>query len=165
MSAANSPNYFYANSLLSDNASEEGLTNFLTVKDTDQVNLIDKFDISSVNFLEVYFQKCQNETSLSPCASFEQIDAYIGNHTIVMGTFTNFVEYDDVEPGVGPIKRIYSTFSTDFPGNGNLQSLIQLNRFSFIEHQVSLEDSHLQIMTEAVEFKMLNIDETSKITA
>ena len=110
MSAANSPNYFSANTLLSDNASEKGLTNFLTVEDPDLVNLIDKYDISSVNFLEIYFQKCQNETSLSPCASLEQIDQKIVDYTILLGSLTNFIQYDEMEPGVGPIKRIYSTF-------------------------------------------------------
>ena len=67
-----------------------------------------------------------------------------------------------MEPGVGPIKRISSTvdvFNVNSIDLNGFQSIF----FSFIEHQVSLENSLFQIMTEPVEFKMLNIDKNSKL--
>ena len=47
------------------------------------------------------------------CASDEEIDQRIGKYEILLSSLINFVEYEDVEPGVGPVKRISTTVSYD----------------------------------------------------
>ena len=133
----------------------------MTIKDPEQANLRDSHDSSGANQLEINFSKCRNETSSQPCASEEEIDSKIRGYTIMLKTLTNFVEYDDVDPGVGPIKRIATTLEL-MPTEKLELGGFQENIFSFIEHQVSLEDSLWQIMTEPVEFSLLNIDKTSR---
>ena len=51
----------------------------------------------------------------------------------MLKTLTNFVEYDDVDPGVGPIKRIATTLEL-MPTEKLELGGFQENIFSFIEH-------------------------------
>lgn len=72
----------------------------------------------------------------------------------------NFIDYDNVEPGVGPVKRMARTvesrpFDTKTP---------KIHFYSLIEHQIALEDSLIQIMTEPAEFSLLNLDLNSYLT-
>ena len=88
---------------------EKGETNYLTIKDPEKVILRDNLNSLAIQSLELKFQKCQNETSSVICASEDEIEKKIQSLTLVLGSLTNFVAYDEVEPGVGPIKRIART--------------------------------------------------------
>ena len=118
----------------------------LTFKDPDQINLRDGHDSLEVNQLEIYLSKCRNETSPIPCASEQEIDSKINEHSIFLRSLTNFIDYEEVEPGVGPVGRI--PFTVELMHTDKLDLLyFQEHVFSFIEHQIQLEDSLWQIMT------------------
>ena len=51
----NNQDYFYENSIHSDQMNEKGETNFLTIKDPNKVVLRDNIDSSAVNWLEFTF--------------------------------------------------------------------------------------------------------------
>ena len=79
-----------------------------------------------------------------------------------MLTSNNYVDYNEVDPFEGPIKH-----ASNFVDNIELQQHLdqgktKVRRFSFIEHQITLQDSLLQIMDSPEEFSLLNIDITSK---
>ena len=79
-----------------------------------------------------------------------------------MLTSNNYVDYNEVDPFVGPIKH-----ASNFVDNIELQQHLdqgktQIMRFSFIEHQITLQDSLVQIMDSPEEFSLLNVDSTSK---
>ena len=58
ISKVNHPDYFYDNSIHSDQMNENGETSFLTIKNSDKVLLRDSVDSSAVNSLQVLFFKC-----------------------------------------------------------------------------------------------------------
>lgn len=83
-------------------------------------------------------------------------------YSIAVLTSINFVDFGDVEPFKGPIKH-----AMQWVEQRNVQTTqkiiggiptIPIIRYSFVEHEVSLEDSWVQLMTEPVEFSMLNLD-------
>ena len=80
----------------------------------------------------------------------------------MLRSLTNFIDYEDVEPGVGPVRRIPFTVEYLHADKLDLFNFVE-HVYSFIEHQIQLEDSLWQIMTKPVEFSMLNIDKTSRI--
>jgi hypothetical protein len=57
--------------------------------------------------------KCSNKTQSVECATESEIDQKIRKYTVMTVSLINFIEYEDVVPGVGPIKRIAKTFSLD----------------------------------------------------
>lgn len=49
-------------------------------------------------------------------------------------SLTNFIDYENIEPGIGPIRRINQIFE-----QRNLKkSQRQIAKFSFVEHKVEL---------------------------
>ena len=155
------PDYFYKNSPHDDTADDDGFTPLYTVKNPELVNLRDNYDSSAMESLRVKFKRCINETdSTTICASDSEIDAEIGRHNVLLTSLINFVEYEDVEPGIGPIKRISGSV---FYGPLQTDSDVYTKRiYSFKEHQIALQDSPFQIMIEPVEFSMLNLETDGK---
>ena len=71
-----------------------------------------------------------------------------------MMTLQNFIDYENVDPGVGPVERMSRTIELR-----PFDLLVpKVHFYSFIEHQISLEDSLIQILTEPEEFSLLNLD-------
>ena len=99
------------------------------------------------------------------CADFGKNDEllieYLAQHNFAVLTAYNFVDYDEVDPFKGPIKH-----ASNIVDSIDLQQLdlstMKLLSYSFIEHQITLQDSLMQIMDSPEEFSILNIDKTSK---
>ena len=89
------------------------MTRFLTIKDPQLVNLKDSVDSSAAENLYVELRQCINETQTIICASEQEIKERISSRILMISSLTNFVEYDEVEPGVGPIKSISRTVAID----------------------------------------------------
>ena len=106
--------------------------------------------------LRIDLRRCINETQSIPCASNREIEDKIGKMNLQISSLINFVEYEEVEPGVGPIKRISKTIKIDKLNQDF--AIAKAAVYSFIEHKVSLEDNLFQIMTDSVEFDLLNLD-------
>ena len=104
----------------------------MTLKNPELVNIRDSIDSSSVEGLRIYFRRCINETQSVVCASDEDIDQHIGKYYIMLSTLINFVEYEDVEPGVGPIKRVSTTAL--YESLKQDMTILVTRMFSFIEH-------------------------------
>ena len=66
------------------------------------------------------------------CASEEEIGQKISKYNIMLTTLINFVEYEDVEPGVGPVKRISK--SVLFEPLLYDKKVVTTDFFPFIEH-------------------------------
>ena len=103
------PDYFYESSYFEEIADEKGFTNFLTVKNPELVNIKDSIDSAANEILTIFFRRCVNETRSVLCASDVEFEEYIGNHSVMLSSLINFIEYEEVEPGVGPVKRILRT--------------------------------------------------------
>ena len=72
----------------------------------------------------------------------------------------NFVDFSEVEPYKGPIKKTLERVES----NSDIDLRYYVKRgYSFIEHQVSLEDSLLQILSQPSEFSILNLDKQSRL--
>ena len=108
------PDYFYESSTHEDQADEKGFTQFLTIKDPELINLRDSLDSSAAESLRVILNRCRNDTQSSiVCASDQEIELKVGNTGLHITSLINFVEYEEVEPGIGPIKRIAKTVTFD----------------------------------------------------
>ena len=89
---------------------DTGVTNFLTIKDIDKHYLRDSIDSLSTVNLDIEVKRCdRNNTSSIECASEEETLKYFGQNGFHLATLQNFIDYQDVDPGVGPIKRIAQT--------------------------------------------------------
>ena len=112
---------------------ETGVTNFLTVKDIDKHYLRDSTDSLSTINLDIDIKRCdRNNSSSIGCASEDESLQYFGEYGFHLMTLQNFIDYEDVDPGVGPIKRIAQTielrpFALDF---------YRIYLYAFIEHQI-----------------------------
>ena len=148
--------------------SGDGSTNIYTLKDKEEYNLIDNSASSTAQFLNFAIKRCDNATTISSmeCADFGKNDEllieYLAQHTFAVLTSNNYVDYNEVDPFEGPIKH-----ASNFVDNIELQQHLdqgrtKLRRFSFIEHQITLQDSLVQIMDSPEEFSLLNVDITSK---
>ena len=61
----------------------------------------------------------------------------MSENKVLVKSLINFIEYEDVEPYVGPIKRIGNTIDSRFLFSDE-QPMI---KYSFVEHRIRLEDS------------------------
>ena len=103
-------------------------------------------------------KRCNQTTSEIDCANDEELNDYLNKHTVSFMTDRTFVDHENVEPGVGPIEHTeewINTFELSFENP-------IINSYSAIEHQITLNDNLMQIMTGEVEFSLLNIDKSSK---
>lgn len=79
---------------------------------------------------------CNNSTSPVECAPFgdnyELLDEYLARHSLFMQKTTNYVDYDEVEPFVGPVKQT-SQVVESLQLEGLNKSVTQMRKFSFIE--------------------------------
>ena len=65
-----------------------------------------------------------------PCASKDEIDGFITNHQLQFWTIKSFVDYSQVDPGVGPVVQISKVVGTfDFS-----PSKLNTKNFEFVEH-------------------------------
>jgi hypothetical protein len=132
----------------------------LTIKDPEKHFLKDIKDSLSSVILEINVARCHSATSNVECKSDEEALAYLEKFNIHLSTLINFIDYENVDPGVGPIKRTASTVEL-FGFDPQAKDV----RFhSFIESQIELEDSLFQILTEPAEFSLLNLDKNSFIS-
>ena len=86
-------------------------TNIKTLKDPHKYDIVDNTSSFTAQFLQFYLKKCDNETSAIPCADFgqdeQELKKYLDSHVLSLMRLVNFVDYDEVEPGVGPVKRAF----------------------------------------------------------
>ena len=113
----------------------------MTVKNPELVNIKDNIGSLAYELLFVSFRRCVNETQSVVCASDVDFKEHIGKYNVMLMSMINFIEYEEVEPGVGPVKRTLRTISYE-PLSQDL-SLSIYKMSSFIEHQISLEDCQL----------------------
>ena len=85
------------------------------------------------------FTRCQQNSSPLPCAEKSEIDKYMARHALNFGTLHSFIEYDNVEPGISPVKQFFKPIN-NFILSEDLNEPKQYD-YNFIEHQISLEDS------------------------
>ena len=57
--------------------------------------------------LGFFFKECKNETSSIVCKSQSDIDKFVKKHTITLATMRSYVDYDNVDPGVGPVNFLF----------------------------------------------------------
>ena len=74
----------------------------LTIKNTDSFNLQGQYPFG--NTLTMQLVRCKPSTSPVPCAEESEIRQYISQLILFFGSIESFVDYEDVEPGIGPIK-------------------------------------------------------------
>ena len=105
------PEYFTSGSFASFMAqkSGDGSTSLFTIKDAKQYNLVDNVSSYTAKFLSFYLKKCDNETSAVQCADFGDNDEllidYLANFQFVLQEATNFIDYENIEPHVGPLQQ------------------------------------------------------------
>lgn len=71
----------------------------------------------------------------------------------------NFVDYENVEPGVGPVRQVLQAIEDRNFTKSDYKAI----KYSFDEHDVTLEDDLVQIMTQPEPFTMLNLDRNSRL--
>ena len=59
------------------------------------------------NSIGFFFKKCSDDTSPGICKSPEEIEAWTQKHSIVLVTQRRYIDYEDVEPGVGPVRTVF----------------------------------------------------------
>lgn len=79
-------------------------SNFTTVEDTSQIVFKNNAQANiNARFLRFSLEECNNVTSMVPCAGKDEIDEYMKNHKMELWSIKSFVDYSQVDPGVGPI--------------------------------------------------------------
>ena len=81
-----------------------GGENAITFEDPSAVTITRRLEGSTLGF---FFRRCSNETSPVDCKSQDEIDSWTYNHTIILGTLRNYIDFENVEPGVGPVKNVF----------------------------------------------------------
>ena len=85
-------------------------TNILTLKDPHSFSIRDAFSSINSEYLAFLVQRCNNATSTVTCADFgeneENLGNYLAQYDFGLMTITNFIDYDEVDPFVGPMKQI-----------------------------------------------------------
>ena len=108
-----------------------GRTNLLTVKEIDKHFVRDSKDSGASVSLEFNIARCDNKTKLeSDCASEAESVEYLTSNNFYMMTLQNFIEYEEVDPGVGPVVRIPRSVELK---QFNLKQK-RVNYYSFVEH-------------------------------
>ena len=101
---------------------------------------------------------CDRDAQQADCASEEEFTKHLAEHQLGIITAFNYINFDEVDPFKGPLKdasQWIDSFKLDhFPDE------VTMRRYSMQEHRIELEDSIIQIMTEPLKFKFLNIDKT-----
>jgi len=100
--------------------------------------------------------RCNSETSPVPCASDEELDAYLEAHELGFLTAYNFIDYGDIKPFEGPLRQ--TSKMIEMTKLAYSPTELTMKRLPLKEHIVSLEDSLVQIMTEPAEFSFLNLE-------
>ena len=82
-----------------------------TAKNLDDFTLVDNPESPATGRLISFaIKQCNNATSATPCADFgpgdEHLQAYLKKHKLVSYSMLSFVDYENVEPGVGPLVQI-----------------------------------------------------------
>ena len=117
-------------SYLRNYLSEDGESNIIVLKDPSKVNLVDNFiESNTANQLVFQIHKCDKKTSSVKCASDREIDRYIENYTVNIGSLTNFIDYSDVstkEDGI--VQQSLSVLEN------NIKMNYRRIGYSFIEH-------------------------------
>ena len=97
----------------------------------------------SSEYLSFQIKACDNQTSTVTCADFGDDEAlfkeYLDKHSLLILNVVNFVDYSNIEPFEGPLKQ--TTQFMDVISLGENPSMTLYTRYSFVEHQVELEDS------------------------
>ena len=85
---------------------ENGEVNVLAIKD------IDSYDLKGTYFsgksLVVELLRCQPNSSPLPCAEESEINEYLSKHILTFGRIQSFIDYDNVEPRISPVKQFFS---------------------------------------------------------
>ena len=82
-----------------------------TLKDPEKYNLKNNAGSSSFDLEAFAFviKTCNNATSAVVCAHFgdnyEFLDEYLAKRSIFLHKTTNYIDYDDVDPFEGPIRK------------------------------------------------------------
>ena len=84
-------------------ADENGVTNFLTIKDPSSYGLSGNLYVGKS--LAVDLVRCQPNVSPLPCAEESEIEEYMQKHTLWFSNIRSFIDYENVEPGIGPVKQ------------------------------------------------------------
>ena len=85
------------------------------------------------------FVRCSNQTSTVTCASPDEITSYLAAHRLGLVTVLNYIDYDEVDPGKGPLKSAFQwieLLELKFE-----EKAFGTKRISFQEHRIELEDS------------------------
>ena len=120
-------------------ADENGVTDFLTIKDLSSYGLAG--GVYTGKSLAVDLVRCQPNISPVTCSEEGEIENYMQKHILWFANIRSFIDYENVEPGIGPVKQ----FMKDIKLFQLSKALIERKwyAYNFVEHQISLEDSLL----------------------
>ena len=119
-------------------------TNILTLKDPHSYSIRDAFSSFNSEYLAFLVHRCNNATSTVTCADFGENEEHLGNYlaqyNMGLMSITNFIDYDEVDPFVGPMKQI-EEWQQVKPIELKKDKTFEYNTIKLVEHKINLEDS------------------------
>ena len=126
----------YLTGYLRNFVKEDGSTDLLVIKDPYSVDLDMNYLASlDAHKLSIFVRICDPTTSAVACASESEISQFFNEHGVSLGSLKNFVDYQSVEPGKGPIRQ---SFDISEQREGLSIGRVMRVGISFVEHRISL---------------------------
>lgn len=130
--------------LMADFSPDGKTTNILTLKDPHSYSIRDAISSFNSEYLAFQVHRCNNATSTVTCADFgeneENLGNYLAQYNMALITITNFINYDEVDPFVGPMKHI-EEWTRAKPIELKKDRSFEHEIAKLVEHKINLEDS------------------------